>query len=111
MKLLLFDQNLSPRLVERLADIYPGSIHVSTVGLSKALDKAVWEHARQYDYMVVTKDADFSELGLLLGFPPKVIWIRRGNCSTQDMETLLRDSYEAISALSDDPDTGILTLY
>ena len=111
MKLLLFDQNLSPRLVDRLTDIYPGSIHVSTVGLSRALDRAVWEYARQHDYMIVTKDVDFSELGLLLGFPPKVIWIRRGNCSTQDIETLLRGNFEAISALSDDPDTGILTVY
>lgn len=70
MKLLLFDQNLSPRLVDRLADLYPGSIHVSTVGLSTAFDKVVWGYARQHDYIIVTKDADFSELGLLLGFPP-----------------------------------------
>ncbi len=113
MKLLLFDQNLSPRLVDRLADLYPGSIHVSTVGLSTAFDKVVWGYARQHDYIIVTKDADFSELGLLLGFPPQVIWIRRGNCSTQEMETLLRDNCDAINALSasDDSETGILTLY
>jgi len=60
--------------------------------------------------MIVTKDADFSELSLLLGFPPKVLWIRRGNCSTRDIEILLRDNYEAIAALSDDPNSGILTL-
>ncbi|MFB2979897.1 DUF5615 family PIN-like protein [Microseira sp. BLCC-F43] len=80
MKLLLFDQNLSPRLVDRLADIYPGSVHVDAIGLPTAPDREVWEFARQYDYIIVTKDADFSELSLLLGFPPKVIWIRRGNC-------------------------------
>lgn len=110
MKLLLLDQNLSPRLVDRLADLYPGSVHVSTVGLATASDRMVWEFARQGDYMITTKDADFSELGLLLGFPPKVIWIRRGNLSTHDIETLLRESVEAIAALSDDPETGILTL-
>jgi len=69
MKLLLLDQNLSPRLVDRLADIYPGSVHVSTVGLGAASDRIVWDFARQNDYVITTKDADFSELGLLLGFP------------------------------------------
>lgn len=111
MKLLLFDQNLSPRLVERLADIYPGSVHVSNVGLGTASDQIVWEFARQNDYMIATKDADFSELGLLLGFPPKVIWIRRGNTSTHDIEALLRENFESIVALSDDPEIGTLTLF
>jgi predicted nuclease of predicted toxin-antitoxin system len=111
MKLLLFDQNLSPRLVDRLADIYSGSVHVSTIGLGAALDRIVWEYTRQHDYIIVTKDADFSELSLLLGFPPKIIWIRRGNCSTRDIEILLRENRDAIAALSDDLDTGILILY
>lgn len=111
MKLLLFDQNLSPRLVDRLVDIYPGSLHVDGIGLATALDREVWEYARQHDYIIVTKDADFSELSLLLGFPPKVIWIRRGNCSTGDIERMLRDNYAAITALSDTPNTGILTLF
>ena len=61
MKLLLFDENLSPRLTEFLADIFPGSIHVSSIGLGNTFDKAVWEYAQQNDYMIVTKDADFSE--------------------------------------------------
>ena len=73
MKLLLFDQNLSPNLVERLSDLYPDSVHVSEIGLDTALDRVVWEYARQHDYMIVTKDADFSEMSLPLGFPPKVI--------------------------------------
>lgn len=111
MKRLLFDQNLSPQLIERLADLYPDSVHVSQVGLDTALDRAVWDYARQPDYLIVTKDADFSELSLLLGFPPRVIWIRRGNCSTREIELLLRENYEAIAALSDDPDTGILALF
>ncbi len=111
MKLLLFDENLSPRLVDRLADVYPGSVHVSTIGLGNALDKAVWEYARQNDFMIVTKDADFSEMSLLLSFPPKIIWIRRGNCSTRDMENLLRENYTVIAFLSEDPNTGILTLF
>lgn len=111
MRLLLFDQNLSPRLVERLADIYPGSVHVDGIGLATIPDREVWDYARQHDYIIVTKDADFSELSLLLGFPPKVIWIRRGNCSTGDIERMLRENYGAIAALSETPNTAILTLF
>lgn len=111
MKALLFDHNLSPKLVQRLIDLYPGSIHVQALGLAAAQDRAVWEYARLHDLILVTKDADFSELLLLQGFPPKIIWIRRGNCSTQTIETLLRDNFEAIEMMSDDPNTGVITLF
>lgn len=111
MKLLLFDQNISPRLVDRLADIYPGSVHVFNIGLGNAMDIEIWQYAHDNDYMIVTKDADFSEFGIIKGFPPKIIWIRRGNCSTQGIETILRENYSAISELSQDSETGILTLF
>jgi predicted nuclease of predicted toxin-antitoxin system len=111
VKLLLFDQNLSPRLVTRLTDLYPNSAHVDTLGLGTSSDRDVWEYARLNDFMIVTKDADFSELSVLLGTPPKVIWIRRGNCSTNDIEKLLRNSYSAISAFSNDINSGVLTLF
>ena len=68
MKLLLFDQNLSPSLVNLLADIYPGSVYVDRIGLPTAPDREVWDYPRQQDYIVVTKDADFSQLSLLLDF-------------------------------------------
>ena len=80
---LLFDQNLSPRLVNRLADLYPDSSHVYFVGLDMAPDPVIWEYARDKEFIVMTRDADFSDLNVLLGFPPKVIWIRRGNCALQ----------------------------
>lgn len=70
---LLFDQNLSPRLFDRLEDPYPGSVHVAEVGLGRALDREIWEHAREYELAVVTKDADFVELSTLHGFPPNVV--------------------------------------
>ena len=111
MKLLLFDQNISPRLVGILEDLYPGSVHVSMIGLGNALDIEIWQYAYDNDYMIVTKDADFSEFGLVKGFPPKIIWLRRGNCSTQEIETILRESHSAITALSEDPELGILTLF
>jgi predicted nuclease of predicted toxin-antitoxin system len=56
---LLFDQNLSHRLVTALRQEYPGSQHVRDVGLREADDTAVWEYAAQHGLTVVTKDGDF----------------------------------------------------
>ena len=109
--MLLFDQNISPRLVDRLADIYPNSMHVDRLGLASVPDREVWDYAGQHNYLIVTKDADFSELSILLGFPPKVIWIRRGNCSTRDLEELLREKYDAVVSMSQETNIGILTLF
>ena len=94
----------------RLADLYPGSAHVDALGLGAVPDRAVWEFARLQGFIVVTKDADFSELSLLLGTPPEVIWIRRGNCSTSDIEKLLRDNYTALDNFAKDLDLGVFTL-
>jgi len=107
---LLFDQNLSPRLVDRLADLYPDSVHVSTIGLDCASDDEVWEYARQSDCFIVTKDVDYSDFSLIRGFPPRTIWLRLGNCSTREVEAALRLHYRAIQVLSNDPQAGVLTV-
>lgn len=107
---LLFNQNLSPRLVGRVVDLFPGSSHVSSVELDQATDVEVWEYARSHNFVLVSKDADFSELGLLRGFPPKVIWLRIGNCTMAQIEDLLRHHQEAIKQLEVDATIGILTL-
>jgi predicted nuclease of predicted toxin-antitoxin system len=109
MKLLL-DQNLSPDLVAQLTDLYPGSAHVYPLGLDRASDDAIWHYARQNDFIIVSKDADFSERSILLGPPPKVIWIRRGNCSTRQVLEILRRHYEDIKALAEDEQVAFLEL-
>ena len=108
---LLFDQNLSPKLVKRLADLYPNSDHLDLLGLGTADDILVWEHAKRNNLVVVTKDADFADLSVLRGFPPKVVWLRRGNCSTNDIKEILRDHYAEIENLVTDSASGILTLF
>jgi predicted nuclease of predicted toxin-antitoxin system len=75
---LLFDQNLSPKLVPRLADLFPGSMHVSMAGLDCAEDGQIWEYARVNGLAIVTKDADYDHLGVVRGSPPKIIWLQLG---------------------------------
>jgi predicted nuclease of predicted toxin-antitoxin system len=108
---LLFDQNLSPKLVKQLANLYPNSDHIDSLGLGTANDVLVWEHAKRNDFVVVTKDADFADLSLWRGFPPKVVWIRRGNCSTTNIEEILGNHISEIEDLVTDLTSGILTLF
>lgn len=76
-----------------------------------AMDIEIWQYAHDNGYMIVTKDADFSEMGVVKGYLPKVIWIRRGSCSTQMIEIILRESFSSIQMLSEDEDTGTLVLF
>lgn len=108
---LLFDHNLSPRLVNLLADIYPNSNHLYLIGLDRANDDIVWQYALDNEYILVTKDSDFSELTIIKGYPPKVVWIRRGNCSTSEIEAILRLNSQDILTLSEDPSLGIISLF
>jgi hypothetical protein len=107
---LLFDENLSPKLVVALADIFPGSLHVDRVGLGGASDNEVWLYAQQHELTLVSKDVDFHEKSLLHGYPLKVICIRRGNCTNKQIEMILRNTTEQIHALLADPDAAFLIL-
>ena len=86
---LLFDENLSPRLVIALVDLFPGSKHVEDCGLLSEPDDRVWHYARTNDFTIVTKDSDFASMSRLHGSPPKVIWLKVGNCTTSRAEFLL----------------------
>jgi predicted nuclease of predicted toxin-antitoxin system len=107
---LLFDENLAPSLVLGLADVFSLSEHVARIGLGTSPDREVWEYARKYNYILVSKDSDFHELSLLYGSPPKVVWIRRGNCATRQIEFILRNKLEDIRSLMDNPEATYLVV-
>jgi len=107
---LLFDQNLSPRLVPALEDLFPASLHVSTVDLDRADDRTVAAYAHDHGLAIVTKDANFDELRLVLPQAPRVVWIQRGNCSTREIEALLRANAETIRALEHGEDATAVIL-
>jgi predicted nuclease of predicted toxin-antitoxin system len=107
---LLFDQNLSFKLVNRLAEIFPHSDHVRRLELDQADDRTIREHAKLNGFVLVTQDSDFADLAALLGPPPKVVWLRCGNQPTQVIERLLRHHAEAIEALGLDDDATCLEI-
>ncbi len=107
---LLFDENLSPRLVDRLADLYPGSAHVRDLGLRGSTDDEVWRLAGQAGHAIVSKDADFFQRAVLFGPPPKVVWLRLGNGPTDAAERLLRSRVATVRAFAADPSAAVLRL-
>jgi len=107
---LLFDENLSPQLARRLEDLFPSSIHVRDVGLKAADDPLVWEYARDNRLTLVSKDSDMHQRSFVFGPPPKVIWVRLGNCSTSQVEELLRLHSDAIEVFHDDDFASFLSL-
>jgi predicted nuclease of predicted toxin-antitoxin system len=107
---LLFDQNLSYRLVGALVGEYPDSVHVRDVGLSAADDQVVWSYAAANGLTVVSKDSDFQQRALLYGYPPKVIWVRLGNCTTTAVAALLRARQSDVLAFEADATAAFLVL-
>jgi len=107
---LLFDENLSHKLVRALADLFPGSEHVRDRGLKAADDRLIWEQAKDNNLIIVSKDSDFYQRSLLFGHPPKVIWIKRGNCSTDDVEAILRKHFQDVKDFYEDVYESFLIL-
>ncbi len=93
-----------------LIDLFPESAHVQDLGLSREKDVPLWEFARDNGFTIVTKDVDFSDRSVLVGHPPKVIWIRMGNCKTADIESALRRTHEQIEAFGLDDALGVLNI-
>jgi len=107
---LLFDENLSPKLPRLLADLFPDSLHVRDVGMKATDDPIVWDYAKGDDFMIVSKDADMHDLSLVFGNPPKVVWLRLGNCSTRQVENLLRRDFDVIKLFYEDEYVSLLAL-
>ncbi len=109
MKFLL-DENLSDRIIPRILDLYPGSVHVKTQNLTQADDSLIWNFARQQGLTIVSKDADFHQRALVFGQPPKLIFLRGGNCATSRITQLLRADFPLVSEFDLDPSATILIL-
>jgi len=105
---LLFDQNLSFKLVGKLDDIYPDSLHVGEAGLASADDIDVWNYAVENGFVVVSKDDDFRQMSMLRGAPPKVIWLQVGNCTTAEVSELLRRRYPVVESFARDDEASFL---
>ena len=108
---LLFDQNLSFRLIGKLANEFPGSEHVRLLGMAEKDDYVIWQYARDNDLIIATQDADFDGLAQIHGFPPKIIWLRCGNTSTANILHLFLSNYDLIKAFYEDDRLACLEIW
>ena len=107
---LLLDQNLSHRLVTALLGAYPGSAHVRDFELQRASDAEVWAFAKARGFAIASKDGDFHQMSFLLWAPPKVIWLRVGNCSSTEVLEVLARRAERLGLFERDEVAGLLVL-
>ena len=108
---LLFDQNLSHRLLTALKELFPGSLHVRLLGMAEADDLTIWNYAKEHDLVIVTQDSDYSDWNKLKGAPPKIIWLRCGNASVDFIHGKIRNAAERIYLLESDPDVEVVEIW
>lgn len=107
---LLFDEQLSEALPALLDDVFPGSLHVRTLLGVGASDERVWTLAIEHGCLLVSKDEDFHRMSVLRGAPPKIVWLRLGNCTTDEAAALLRRHESALRLFADHNDATFLAL-
>jgi predicted nuclease of predicted toxin-antitoxin system len=101
---LLFDQNISFRITQKIHSFFADCIHVSDCGLSNHEDSEIWQYAKNNNYVIVTFDSDFYDISIISGHPPKIIWIRSGNLTTNEIAQLLIINKEAIHSFLENED-------
>lgn len=107
---LLFDANLSPRLVSLTRKDFPGASHVFDCGGLEGDDRSIWDYARRNGSAIVSKDSDFHHMSLVLGAPPKVVWLRVGNLGTHAIARILRHRRDWIAQFHEDHEATFLVL-
>jgi predicted nuclease of predicted toxin-antitoxin system len=107
---LLFDENISSRLVRLLASEFPDSSHPDFLEMRGFTDTTVWNHAKENDFIIVSKDNDFRQKAFLYGAPPKVIWLSIGNAGTSVIAKLLQDNVQKIQTFVNSQDESLLVL-
>jgi len=101
---LLFDQNISFRIIEKISNLFPESKQVRQIGLQDCKDSEIWEYAKKNNFVIITFDSDFYDLSMIKGIPPKIIWLRTGNTSTENILSILIKNYDLIKEFIENPD-------
>jgi predicted nuclease of predicted toxin-antitoxin system len=107
---LLFDQNISFRVLHLLPDSFANCRHVRSVDLNDCNDAKIWQYAKQNGFTVVTFDADFFDISVLNGFPPKIVWLRTGNLTTSEIAECIILNYEHINSFINNPEQSCLEI-
>jgi predicted nuclease of predicted toxin-antitoxin system len=95
MKGWLLDQNLPARLT--FTPVLPV---IPATSLSRnPTDSVLWDHARENELAIVTKDADFSGRIILQTPPPWIVHLRFGNLRRREFHAVLAWAWPQLEAL------------
>ncbi|MCL2417006.1 MAG: DUF5615 family PIN-like protein [Bacteroidales bacterium] len=108
---LLFDQNISYRILQLLPDSFSDCRQVGVVGLHNSKDSDIWQFAKQNNFTIVTFDSDFFDMSILHGSPPKVVWLRTGNIPTSGLAERMILNFSTISSFIDNPEQSCLDIF
>ena len=108
---LLFDQNLSHRLIKSLEDLFPDCQHVRVIGFAEADDLTIWNHAKDHGFVIVTQDSDYPDWNKFLGAPPKIVWLRCGNASVDAVEEKLRNAAKRILSMETQSEIEVVEVW
>lgn len=109
MKILL-DENVSYRIIKKIKHLFDDCKHVNEVGLIAEHDNDIWAFAQKHQYTILTFDADYQELSVLKGFPPKIIWLNTGNVRTEKLSALLIENIIQIENFHANENAGCLEI-
>ena len=107
---LLFDQNISPKIIKQIEGNFPGAKQVRHLGLENASDLEIFEYAKRHGFAVVTFDSDFVDLNVIRGFPPKIIWLKTGNLTTKSVTELIYKNMVVIQSFLQSEEDEILEI-
>lgn len=93
---ILFDQNISFRIISKIKHLYPEAKQIRELGLENLSDMEIWNFANKNQYTIITFDSDFFDISNIKGHPPKVIWLKTGNCTTNNVKEILIDKFEIV---------------
>jgi predicted nuclease of predicted toxin-antitoxin system len=97
---LLFDESLSPRLVQLFEDLFPESESALRNGLCGAGDRVILEYAATHKLVLVSTDSDFVSLVERIA-GAKVVILRSCNYPTAVAAEVLRRNAIRVAKLAD----------
>lgn len=107
---LLFDQNISFRILGSIKPHFPQATQVRLAGLENSSDKEIWDYARKNQFVIVTFDSDFYDFSVIWGSPPKIILIKSLNQTTNAISELLIAHKETILEFENDQSINCLEI-
>lgn len=108
---LLLDENISWRCVKTISTLFEEVKHVKEISKTRMTDTDIWNYAEKHNFTILTNDADFSNLSILKGFPPKIIWLRFGNLPKDLFTNKILSKIDLINEFEKSDVSGVLELY